>query len=215
MLIKEIMTPHPVVADPDMSVTRAQRLMKEGNIRHLPVIREGKGLVGLVTRDSLNRALPSALTSLSIWEINYQLGRIQIRDVMVKPVITVTEDVTVEEAARVMINRKIGGLPVMRGSTLVGMITESDLFKTFLELLGARTWGLRVAIKVGEGHGVLARLTQQISDHGADFVSLGTFWGDDLTNREIAFKVQGVEQATVELICRDLGAEIIDIREMA
>ena len=82
-----------------------------------------------------------------------------------------------------MVDNNISGLPVMRGETLIGMITESDLFKTFLELLGARTWGLRVSVKVREAHGVLAGLTQRISDHGADFVSLGTFWGDDPTNR--------------------------------
>ena len=68
MLVKEIMTPHPVVAEPDMPVTRAERLMKESNIRHLPVIGEGKGLVGLITRDTLNRAFPSELTTLTIWE---------------------------------------------------------------------------------------------------------------------------------------------------
>ena len=160
-------------------------------------------------------ASPSPATSLSIHEMNYLIARVTVDDLMTREVITTTEDVPLEEAARIMVDNNISGLPVMRGETLVGMITESDLFKTFLELLGARTWGLRVSVKVREAHGVLAGLTQRISDHGADFVSLGTFWGDDPTNREIAFKVQGIDRATVEGICRELGAEIVDIREMS
>jgi len=79
--------------------------------------------------------------------------------------------------------------------------------------LGARTWGLRVTIRVREGHGVLAKLTQQLSDRGADFVALGTFWGDDVSNREIAFKVQGIDRGAVEAIIADLDAELMDIRE--
>ncbi len=84
-----------------------------------------------------------------------------------------------EEAARIMVDNSISGLPVMRGDVLVGMITESDLFKTFLELLGARIWGLRVTIKVPEAKGVLARLTQELANRGGNFVALGTFWGDE------------------------------------
>jgi len=100
----------------------------------------------------------------------------------------------------------------MRGETLVGMITESDLFKIFLELLGARTWGLRVTIKLADQRGALAKLTGGLSSHGANIVSLGTFWGDDPTNSLITFKVQGIERADVEAVLADCGAEVVDIR---
>jgi acetoin utilization protein AcuB len=112
-----------------------------------------------------------------------------------------------------MVDNHISGLPVMRGETLVGMITESDLFKIFLELLGARAWGLRVSVKIQEGRGVLARLTQELATRGANIVALGTFWGDDPTNRELAFKVQGIERKELEAILAALDAEVLDIRE--
>jgi acetoin utilization protein AcuB len=132
---------------------------------------------------------------------------------MTSDVIVTEEACPLEEAARIMVDNDIGGLPVMRGDTLVGMITESDLFKIFSELLGSRIWGLRVTIKMQEGRGVLARLTEALASHGGNIVSLGTFWGDDPTNREIAFKVQGIEKERMEEILHDLDAELVDLRE--
>lgn len=214
MLVKNRMTHHPITVRPKTSLDDALRLMRESKVRRLPVLDDRGKLVGIVSEKQLLYASPSPATSLSIYEMNYLMARVTVDELMTRDVIITTEDCPLEEAARIMVDNNISGLPVMRGDTLIGMITESDLFKTFLELLGARTWGLRVSVKVREAHGVLAGLTQQISDHGADFVSLGTFWGDDLSNREIAFKVQGIDRATVEGICRELGAEIVDIREM-
>lgn len=214
MLVREIMTPHPVVVEPELPVTRAQRLMREDNIRHLPVVREGKGLVGLVTRDSLNRALPSELSSLSIWEINYQLSRIQIRDVMVKPVITVTEDVTVEEAARIMINRKIGCLPVMREGALVGIVTDIDLLGALSSLMGWRQPGVRVTVQVPDETGQLARVATAIALAGGLLVGGGAYAGDQPLRSNIIFKVRNVtiDDLTALLTGMD-GVEILDIRE--
>jgi acetoin utilization protein AcuB len=141
------------------------------------------------------------------------ISQIKVEELMTSDVIVVEEDCPLEEAARIMVDNDIGGLPVMRGDTLVGMITESDLFKIFSELLGSRIWGLRVTIKVQEGRGVLARLTEALASRGGNIVSLGTFWGDDPTNREIAFKVQGIEKERMEEILQDLDAELVDLRE--
>jgi acetoin utilization protein AcuB len=142
------------------------------------------------------------------------ISKIQVRELMTRQVVTVEEDCPLEEAARIMADSNISGLPVMRDGQLVGMITESDLFKIFLELLGARVWGLRVTIKVEEGRGVLARLTQSLADHGAHIVALGTFWGDDPTNREIAFKVQHIDKETMTQVVQEIGAELLDMREV-
>lgn len=214
MLVKEIMTSHPVVVEPEIPVTRAQRLMREDNIRHLPVVREGKGLVGLVTRDSLNRALPSELSSLSIWEINYQLSRIQIRDVMVKPVITVTEDVTVEEAARIMISRKIGCLPVMREGALVGIVTDIDLLGALSSLMGWRQPGVRVTVEVPDQAGELARVATAIAQAGGLLVGGGAYAGDEPLRSNIVFKVRNVAIEELAALLKDMdGVEILDIRE--
>ncbi|MBC7234712.1 MAG: CBS domain-containing protein [Chloroflexi bacterium] len=213
MLVKERMSRHPITIKPETSLYDALRIMRESKIRRLPVLDEDGKLVGIVLEKDLLYASPSPATSLSVYELNYLISRIKVEDLMTKNVITVAEDCPLEEAARIMVDNDIGGLPVMRGDTLVGMITESDLFKIFLELLGARTWGLRVTIKIREGKGVLARLTQEIAVREGNIVSLGTFWGDDPTIREIAFKVQGLDRPTIEEIVTNLDAEIVDIRD--
>lgn len=214
MLVKERMTRHPITIRPDVSLHDALRIMREEKVRRLPVLDKDDKLVGIVLEKDLLYASPSPATTLSIYEMNYLVAKIKVADLMTRNVITVTEDCPLEEAARIMVDNSIGGLPVMRGDRLVGLITESDLFKVFLELLGARTWGLRVTLKVGEGRGVLAKLTGELSQRGANIVALGTFWGDDPTNREIALKVQGIERTEMERIINALDAELVDIREM-
>ncbi len=214
MLVKEVMSPHPVVIEPDMRVTKVQRLMKEEGIRHLPVVREGKGLVGLATRDSLNRALPSELTSLSIWEINYRLSEIKVRDVMVKKVISVTEDVTVEEAAQIMIDRKIGSLPVMRGDQLVGIVTDIDLLKALSSLMGWRQPGVRVTLQVPDEKGRLAGVATAIADAGGLLAGGGAYPAAEPLKANIIFKVRNVPLNDLSTLLDGLeGAEILDIRE--
>lgn len=214
MLVKERMTRHPITVTPDTSLHDALRIMRESKIRRLPVLDKKGKLVGIVLEKDLLYASPSPATSLSVYELNYLVSKIKIDELMTRNVITVEEDCPLEEAARIMVDNHVSGLPVMRGDVLVGLITESDLFKTFLELLGARIWGLRVTIKVPEGKGVLARLTQELANRGGHIVALGTFWGDDPTNRQIAFKVQQIDRAGMEEIVKNLGAELVDIREM-
>jgi acetoin utilization protein AcuB len=214
MLVKEVMTPHPIVVEPDMPVNRAQRLMKEDNIRHLPVVREGRGLVGLLTRDALNRAMPSELTSLSIWEINYHLAQVQVRDVMVKKVISVTEDVTVEEAARIMIRKKIGSLPVMRGRDLVGIVTEIDLLEALSSLMGWRQPGVRVTLQVPDQKGQLAQVATAIAEAGGLMAGGGSYPSPEPLKARIVFKVRSLPRDELEAVLRAMeGVEILDVRE--
>ena len=214
MLVKEIMSPHPVVAEPDMPVTRAERLMKENNIRHLPVIREGRGLVGLLTRETLSRALPSEMSTLTIWELNYQLSRIKIRDVMVKKVISTTEDTTVEQAARIMIDHKIGSLPVMRDGELVGIITDIDLLQALTDLMGWRQPGVRVTVQVPDEKGRLAKVATAIADAGGLLLGSSSYPAAEPLKSNIVFKVRNVpldDLVTVLQGVKDLN--ILDVRE--
>jgi acetoin utilization protein AcuB len=213
MLVKEVMTSHPTFIEPNTPVTAAQRLMKESNIRHLPVVQEGKGLVGLVTRDALNRAMPSELSSLSIWEINHQLARIMARDVMVKRVITVTEDVTVEEAARIMIQRKIGSLPVLRQGTLVGIVTDIDLLDALSNLMGWRQAGVRITLQVPDEKGQLARVASAIAQAGGLLVGGGSYPATEPLKANIVFKVRNIPMDQMAVLLQELeGVEILDIR---
>jgi acetoin utilization protein AcuB len=211
MLVGERMS-HPVISiTPDVPITEALNLMKQERIRRLPVVKGGK-IVGIVSDKDLLNASPSSATSLSVWEMNYLLSKITIRELMTKKVLTVTEDTPIEEAARIMADNKIGGLPVMRNGSVVGIITETDLFKIFLELMGVREKGVRVTALFHEERGQLARLTQAIADKGGNFVAFGQFTGEDPSNRLVTFKVNGLSEQRVKEILAPLAEKLIDIR---
>jgi len=211
MLVGERMS-HPVITlRPDMPIVDALNVMKREHIRRTPVIKDGK-MVGIVSDKDLLNASPSPATSLSVWELNYLLSKVTVKDVMTKEVLTVTEDTPIEEAARTMADNKIGGLPVMRNENVVGIITETDLFKIFLELMGAREIGVRVTALVHEERGQLAKLAQTIANAGGNFIAFGQFSGDDPTNRLITFKVEGLEQDELKELITPLVETLVDIR---
>ncbi len=133
-LVREWMTTAPIVAAPDMTLPDALRIMKRHNIRRLPVCQDGK-LVGIVTRGDLRGAQPSEATTLSVFELNYLVGRMTLDRIMTPDPVTVSPDTTISAAANIMLQRKISGLPVMEAGNLVGIITESDIFR-----LVVRTW---------------------------------------------------------------------------
>jgi acetoin utilization protein AcuB len=135
-----------------------------------------------------------------------------VGEIMTRDVITVTEYTPLEEAARIMADSKIGGLPVMRDGKLVGIITESDLFKIFLELLGARETGVRLSMLVPEQPGILADITRAIADMGGNIISLGIFLGEDPANRPITVKVTGVPEDKLVVEMKTLALEIEDAR---
>jgi acetoin utilization protein AcuB len=207
------MTHNAITIKDDTSLDDALRIMRENKVRRLPILDRSGKLVGIVSEKDLLYASPSPATTLSVWEIHGLLSRIKVSELMTKNVITVCEDCPIEEAARIMVDNKIGGLPVMRGKTMVGIITETDLFKAFLELMGAREQGTRFTLLVPEKPGMLASLAQRISQLGGNIVALGTFQGDDPTNREIMLKVQNIEKEELWPRLEELGAKLLDVRE--
>jgi acetoin utilization protein AcuB len=132
MKIKDRMTHNPITVDVSLPIPEAMKLMKSGGFRRLPVLEHGK-LVGIVTDRDVREAMPSDATSLSIWEINYLITRITVKEIMTKAPVTISEDASVERAARLMLEHKIGGLPVMSGTKVVGMISVTDVLWLFLE----------------------------------------------------------------------------------
>jgi acetoin utilization protein AcuB len=169
-------------------------------------------MVGIVSEADLLKASPSEATSLSIYEVAYLLSKLTIDRIMTRKVITVTEDTPLEEAARIMADNKFSGLPVMRGKALVGMITETTLFRIFLELLGARRAGIRVTVSMPDIPGRLAALTKSLHDLGANIIALGTFMGESPSEGLVTFKVEGVEADALKKAIRPLVDKIIDIR---
>jgi acetoin utilization protein AcuB len=213
MLVGERMSKPVISITPETPIAEALNMMKVEHVRRFPVVKDGK-LVGFVSDKDILNASPSPVSTLSIWEMNYLLNKITVNEVMIKNVLTVTEDTPIEQAARMMADNKIGGLPVMRDGGVVGIITETDLFKLFLELTGARELGIRVTVLVKEKPGELAKLTKAVSESGGDFIAFGMFTGLDTTNKMVTFKVTGISLDDLKKAISPVVKEIIDIRSI-
>lgn len=210
MLVGERMSKPVVTIPPDLPISDALNLMKKERIRRMPVVKDGK-LAGIVSDKDLLNASPSPVTTLSIWEMNYLLSKVTVAEVMARNVMTVTEDTPIEQAARIMADNKIGGLPVMDNGHVVGIITETDLFKVFLELLGAREPGVRVTALVEDKPGRLAALTKAIAAKKGNFIAFGQFTDADLSNKIVTFKVKGL---TLEEVKEAVGPVVKEIRDI-
>jgi acetoin utilization protein AcuB len=214
MLVYERMSRHPVTVTPDTAVDVTLRRMREEKVRRFPVVDKDGKLVGIVSEKDLLYAAPSPATSLSIYELHYLYSRLTVAQVMTRDAITVGENDPLEEAARIMADNKIGGLPVMRDDKLVGIITETDVFKTFMEMMGARDQGVRLTLLCPDQRGELAALTGAVADLGGNIISLGTFWGEDATNAIITMKVAGVGKDEIVERIKPHVLEVIDVREV-
>lgn len=213
MLVKERMSLPVITIHPEMPIMEALNLMKKEKIRRLPVVNQRGHLIGIVSDKDLLHASPSDATSLSVWEISYLVSKIDVEQIMTQNVITITEDTPLEDAARIMVDNKIGGLPVVEDDIVVGIITETDLFKIFLELLGAREPGVRLSCLVPNIAGELAQLTKAIFEAGGNILTLGTFLGESSENREITLKVDGITQQSLVSVVEPFIEKILDIRE--
>jgi acetoin utilization protein AcuB len=211
MFVGERMS-HPVISvTPETSIHDALAMFKKEHIRRAPVMKNGK-MLGIVSEKDLLNASPSPVTSLSVWEMNYLLSKVTIKSVMTKKVRTVDIGTPIEEAARIMADLKIGGLPVLRSGKVVGIITETDLFKIFLELMGARDKGIRVTAAVEDRPGQLAKVTKAIADAGGNFISFGFFSGQDASTKTLTFKVQGIKKEVVKKVLGRVVKKFWDIR---
>jgi acetoin utilization protein AcuB len=214
MLVRERMTRNPVLCSSDLPVNEAFDLMKKERIRRLPVVDKAGKLMGIVSDKDLLRVTPSPATTLSAYEIPYLLSKVKVNDVMTKKVITVTEDTPIEDAARIMVDNKIGGLPVVgQDAVVVGIITETDIFKTFLELIGARRAGVRITMYVKDVRGELARVAQAVAEVGGNIVASVEVPGTDSTNYEVLLKVCDAPKEAIVAALKPIAVSIVDVRE--
>lgn len=212
MLVRQRMTQKLITITPETAVAEALSFMRQNQVRRLPVTNKRGKLVGIVSEKDLLYASPSPATSLSVYEVGYLLSKLKVREVMTKELITVSADAPLEEAARIMIDNQVSGLPVMEGNNLIGIITETDIFRTIMEMLGARESGIRLTLEVPNEKGAFGEITGKIAALGGDIITLGTFYGSDRTTGIVILKVRGVEEATLRQTMQELGVQIEDIR---
>ncbi len=212
MLVGDRMSKPVLSVSPETPVQDALAQMRKENVSRYPVLNKKGKLVGIVSESDLLNASPSDATTLSVWEINYLLSKITVERVMSKNVITVEEDSTLEEAARLMADHRIGGLPVMRNDSVVGIITETDLFRLFLEMMGGRESGIRVSVLIKEQPGMLHRLTKAIDEAGGNIIAVSTFAGESTEDREVTLKVSQMDVEVLQKALDPVVEKICDLR---
>ncbi len=208
MFVRDYMSINPISVEPNDSIGDALELLKDHSIRRLPVVSK-KRLVGLVTETDLLKASPSPATSLSIHEINYLYPKIKIRDIMTKDVVTISPDAAIEEAAVMMREKKFGTLVVEEKGNLVGLITESDLFKAFIDVFGFDRPGERIIVafyddKVGE----LGKLATFIGSLGIFIISLVITYDAD-NNAYILMRLKTDDREAVVKELKEKGYEVV------
>lgn len=179
MLVRDRMTAPAVTIDPKTPIYDALALMKARRIRRFPVVK-GRRLVGIVTWTDLMRASPSPATSLTVWEIPYLLMKAPVSEVMSRTVITVSPTATIEEAAVLMRRHKFGGMPVVEEGAVVGVVTESDIFDAFIDLMGLRRGGARLTIELDSRVDALDEVVRTIRECDIRIHSLAAYPVDGL-----------------------------------
>jgi len=213
MFVRDRMSSPAVTITSDTSYQDALKLMHERRFRRLPVVDSAQKLIGIVAERDLLHAAPSPATSLSMWELNYLLSRLKVSELMAAKVITVDPDMPIERAAHLMVEHRIGGLPVVDAQRhVLGLITETDIFKAFVEMLGSSQPGLRLMLRVPGGKGTLAKLATAIAEMGGNIISVGTFDVDLDGTAYLLVKVVGVEQSELVNKLEALGDHVLDVR---
>ncbi|MEW5953702.1 MAG: CBS and ACT domain-containing protein [Bacillota bacterium] len=178
MFVKDYMTAAPITITPATPVLEALEIMKRHEIRHLPVADRGK-LVGLVTERGLLTVSPSPATTLSVYEMNYLLAKMTVKEAMVKSLITTTPAATIEDAALIMRDKKVGCLPVLEAAELVGIITQTDIFDSLVDIFGLRKAGVRIVVETRNRLGVLADILGVVRENNIHVIGVACLDRDD------------------------------------
>jgi acetoin utilization protein AcuB len=190
MRIRDMMTKNPFTVEPETLMLDAQRIMKENNIRRLLVCDKGK-LVGILTKHDILEASPSPASSLSVYELNYLLAKMKVKDIMKKNPVTLTPDTPFEEALRIGQEKKVGSFPVVdEKGKLVGITTESDIVRILTRVLGLREEGSRITIEdLGKELGELKKIISIVDDHKTVILSMMTLPRPEKRDWMVFFRV--------------------------
>jgi len=206
MLVKDWMTKDPITITDETSMMKAIHLMKQNRFRRLPVMHEGR-LVGIVSDRDLKEASPSKATTLDVHELYYLLAELLVRDIMTRDPVTVAPDDTVEHAAQIMLENTISGLPVVDGQgKVVGILTQSDVFRAFMHITGILQGGVQFALRLEDRPGLIKEVVDLLRSRGARFVSLLTSYATAKEGyRDIYIRVKNLSPEDVAAAEKDLA----------
>ena len=206
MLVKNWMSKNVIAVDINDSMSDAIKLLKENDIKMMPVLKKGK-LVGVVTDRDLKRASASDATTLDVHELLFLVSKIKIKDIMTKDPIMIPEDFTVEERAEVLLKNKISGAPVIDNEgKVVGAITQTDLFKVLISLTGVGTKGLQFAFLLKDDPGSIKVIADAIRKYGGRMVSILTSYENATQGyRKVYIRMYDIDRAELEKLKEELG----------
>ena len=220
MLVKNWMSKPAITIDADASMHDAIKLLKDHNIKMLPVMEKGY-LVGIVTDRDIKRASASDATSLEIHELLYLISKIKIREIMTKNPITVPQDYTVEETAEILLKHKISGVPVVdQFSDVIGTITQNDIFRILISLTGAEKRGIQFGVEVEDRPGSIKEVTDIIREYGGRMASILTSYDKAPEGyRRVYIRMYGIDRFKINKLKEAIGEKatllyLIDRREV-
>ena len=207
MFVKSKMTANPFTISPDQTIPDAHEIMTENGVKRLPVMKNGK-LVGVVSKEDIAQASPSKATTFSMGEITYLLAKTKISQIMNKNPITVSSDALLEAAAVLMRDNNVSFLPVIDNNKLVGIITESDIFDSFIELLGFREPGTRLTVEADDAPGIMSNLTSIIGNFGANISHVAVYRGSN-GKSAVVIGINSLNTADLEKSIEQQGFKIL------
>ena len=209
MIVAKRMMRNPVSVDENDSMKKAMDLLKERDIRHLPVLKDGEKLVGIVTERDIKQASPSPATALEIREIYYLLDKVKVRQIMTRRPYTISSTAPIEEAALIMREKKIGCLPVVDGGKLVGILTETDILDAFIEAMGVSGPGYRVELALPNRPGMLFEVLKLLKDFDANIVSVATAPHDEADRKVLILRIEAKNYKVLKAAIKKAGYEIL------
>lgn len=205
MYVRNRMTKNLHTITADAPITDAVALLREKGLKRLPVV-DGEKVVGILTQSDIQKVSPTKATSLSIFEINYLLSKLKVKDAMTKKAITIEADSLLEEAAVIMREDRIGTLPVVEDGKLVGIITESDIFDAFIDLLGFKDSGSRITIEAKDVPGAMADIAEIFKSLEVNITHIAVFSGEGF--RDVVIRSEAVDTAELEKKLSEQGYKI-------
>ncbi|BBD08811.1 CBS and ACT domain-containing protein [Desulfovibrio ferrophilus] len=209
MLVGNWMSKEPVTVTPETSMMRASKVMKDKNVRGLSVVDKNGILLGIVTDRDIKEASPSKATTLDVHELYYLLSEIKVQDIMSTNLVTIQEGESVEKAAVLMLDTKVGGLPVVDDAgKLVGVITQSDVFEVLISITGVLHGGFQVAIDLPDDQGTLGGLVGLLNKHNARIMSILTAYEpEDAPTRRVFVRIQDMDKALQKTMMEELKSQ--------